>query len=105
MLCEVFKTLDYFNHAGKPIEGPFQFPKRKWLGTVINYGSGGGGKLGGVHPKKNFNKERGLPKWFCLMRGHFEKKLTCFSVLFHQIILIKKINMFRLSCAHMNLPH
>ena len=46
------------------------------------YGSwGAGGKLGG------------LPKHFCLMKGDLEKKINLFlNLLFHQIILIKEIN-------------
>ena len=58
-------------------------------GPFINFGSGGaGGKLGGAL-KKNHNKEGGLPKLFCLVRGGGGlKKIN----LFYQIILVKETN-------------
>ena len=57
-------------------------------GPFICYESGGsGGKLGGGGSKKNHNKEGGLPKLFCLMRGALKKQN-----LFHQDIPAKEIN-------------
>ena len=45
-----------------------------YKGPFIFYGSGGaGGKFLVGASKKNHNKEGGLPKLFCLMRGGLEK--------------------------------
>ena len=61
---------------GDYAQGSFKFHLEYMSGfmkTVLRDRSfGAGGKLGGPR-KKNHNKEGGLPKLFCLMRGGLEK--------------------------------
>ena len=73
---------------------------RQYKGPFINYGSGGaGGKLG-VASKKNHDKEGGLPKLFCLMRGGLEK-----NKLVSSDYPCQRNKHCRIPCTQVNLDH